>query len=72
MVFHIHKERTCALEINSIANEFAPANERRIVFSDIFNFGIYLYAIMNFIKRKNIKSVSVYYSNISLAVQKRT
>ena len=37
MVLYIHQERTNALELNSIAEEFAQANERLIAFSDIFN-----------------------------------
>ena len=67
IVFHIHRERTDALDHNSIAKEFALANVRLIAFFGHFEFyliifgpiKIDLYAIMNFIKC--IKSFSVYY-----------
>ena len=34
MILHIHQERTDALDVNSIAKEFAQANDRRIAFFD--------------------------------------
>ena len=73
MVFHIHQEKRDALDLTSIAKEFA----QNIFFSDIFiildHIKIYVHAINNFIQQSiKIKSFSVYYFNISVAVQKRT
>ena len=58
MVFHYYQEKTNALNLNSIAKEFALANERWIAFSDIFldHIKIYSHAITNFI---TIKTFSV-------------
>ena len=63
MVFHIHQNRTGALDLNSIAKEFAQTNERRIVFSDIFFFWTILkftyMLIMNFIKSINFLFITL-------------
>ena len=59
MVFHIHQERTDALDLNNIAKEFAQANERQIAFSNLKTFldhiKIYFILIMTFIKSIKIK-----------------
>ena len=39
MLFHIHQERTGALDLKSVAKEFTPANERRIAFFNQNCFG---------------------------------
>ena len=43
MILHIHQERTDAIDVNSIAKEFAQANQRRIAFFGQFKkiFGPY-------------------------------
>ena len=55
MVFHIHQERTDALDLNSIAKAFAQANERQIAFFRHFkkNFVTILKLLTCYKKYKN-------------------
>ena len=74
MVFHIHQERMCDIDLNSITKAFVQASKWRFaLFFQIFlikifldHNKIYLHAIINLIKSITMKSFSVYYPNISL------
>ena len=75
MILQIYQERTDDLDRYIIAKEFAQANSDNFILinkKNLDHIKIYLHAIMNLIKGIKIKSFSVYYPNISLAVQKRT
>ena len=62
MIFHIHQERTDALDLNSIAKEFAANSDHFKLINKFYldHIKFYLNAIMNFISIK-IKSFSVFY-----------
>ena len=75
-VFRIHQERMGALDLMALLKNLLKQMRGGLLFSEIFNqniFGLYLNLLTcynEFIK--SFKSFSVYYPNISVAVQKRT